>query len=241
MKKSSQQSRFVARVRGWYRLSVLRCVPLWCAMAVSAAAQTVFVSNLGQSVEDFRAVGGGGGAPDPITLGMSFTTGGSGAVVDKFTLSFQAANGSPSGFTLKLYDSFTAGVGPSGLVATFTGSDPLTTSNYDFVGSATLAASTTYYLIASVPGAIGASNDQFYWHRTLSTAEDGGGAAGWTIGDTQIVNNAFNNWAAVTTPLEFSVHGSAIPEPSTYAAMAGAAALGLAAWRRRHRKRTANA
>ncbi|WP_438479793.1 PEP-CTERM sorting domain-containing protein [Oleiharenicola lentus] len=42
--------------------------------------------------------------------------------------------------------------------------------------------------------------------------------------------------SGLNEPYSVAIGGSAIPEPSTYAAMAGAAALGLAMWRRRQQK-----
>lgn len=210
-------------------------IVLWTSIgAATCVAQTTLVSNLGQSVVDWRAVGGD--LSNPITLGMRFTTGDSGASVTGFTLAFGAADGVPSGFGLELYASFAEGIGPADLVATFTGPDPLTEGSYDFVGAATLSANTSYFLIATAPAA--STFAAFSWQRTLSTAEDIGGAAGWTIGDTLILENSFFTWSEHATgsmsPLMFSVQGSAVPEPATWVTFAGAVALVLAAgWRRR--------
>jgi hypothetical protein len=75
------------------------------------------------------------------------------------------------------------------------------------------------------------------------------GAASFYVNDIQIgttyayssapsINAVFITsiiWGNGGTFDNFTLTASAVPEPSTYAALAGAAALGLAAWRRRQR------
>lgn len=58
-------------------------------------------------------------------------------------------------------------------------------------------------------------------------------ANAWTI-DTALFQNSFNgSFSLSQTGNSLYLNYAAIPEPSTYAALAGALALGLAAWRRR--------
>lgn len=60
----------------------------------------------------------------------------------------------------------------------------------------------------------------------------------WTINASQITDWTIGGGTTPTVPFRMTldnlkVSAAAIPEPSTYAAMAGALALGLAVWRRR--------
>lgn len=71
---------------------------------------------------------------------------------------------------------------------------------------------------------------------SMSTVEIAIGS--WTIDSTQITDWTIGGGTTPTLAFRMTldnlkVSASAIPEPSTYAAMAGALALGLAVWRRR--------
>ena len=215
-------------------------------LGTSAQAQ-IAVSNLGQSAPAGVGAIGRVGGGENHRRAFSFTTGSSATSFDftSITMAFSAAQGSPS-LSVGLYSAFSVGsVGGSGLLTSLTLSsgNPYAAGNAVFSGTATLAASTTYFVQFDA-GAPSAGNS-FFFPAASSTSEDGGGLAGWSIGDTgyHAFPNAGSDWAVSSDVGRFSVQAtetaSAIPEPSTYAAMAGAAALGLAAWRRRQQKAAA--
>lgn len=159
---------------------------------------------------------------------QAFTTGSSATVLSNITLSL--GNGSGSGFALKLY-SDNAGA-PGTLLETLTGSSsPTTAGNYAFTSGAStaLSATTTYWWVATT------TSGNFNIKDTTSTAETS--STGWTIADSGFDQQ--NNSGSLVNDQDvflFSVSTtSAVPEPGTYAAVAGFIALGFAAHRRRRR------
>jgi hypothetical protein len=221
-------------------------------------AQTDAVSNLGEAFSgSFVYVGYSN--PNVRQLVFSFTTGSTAASfnLSGVSLNFAAAGGSTNGLTVGLYSSVTTGTllgtagsySSDGTVLGLIESAPMATLNpfgsvlptqtglVTFSGSATLVQNTTYYLkLLATPTADGLYNEK------LAATFNQTGLTGWLIGDKSYIKENGGwmvNGGAVYgfdfTP-SFSVQASAIPEPSTYAAIAGAAMLGLAAWRRRSRK-----
>jgi hypothetical protein len=193
------------------------------------------VSNFGQGISGSGFVGNAGGSPARRTF--SFTTGASvgGYDFSSITIPFINATGSPGTLFVDLYSTFTpsSGSSPTGLVAnlSLSSGNPASAGSAVFSGSATLAATTTYFLLLSAPSAT--TIDNSFNYRTPGTLnEDGGGLAGWTIGDAGYISLNGGAWTDGGGNM-MSIQASAIPEPSTYAAIAGAAMLGLAIWRRR--------
>ena len=146
------------------------------------------------------------------------------------TLSTVGSTGSASGFSVSLYTGI-SGSGPTGLVTTLSGSStPTTAGNYTYIATSLtpLLANATYWLAATAPTT--PANTLFSFNSTASTAEDSGALSGWSIGDIRyLTNDGGTSWfSQATSVLQFSVQYSAVPEPSTCAAFAGLAALGLA-------------
>lgn len=203
------------------------------AITGSVQAQTVMVSNLGEEAGGYGAFVNDTIAGDPYVLNVAsdFTTGNEAATLDSITLLFDA-NSSGSGFVLSLYS---AGEGqPGSLLETLSGPDSPGEANaytYSSVNATPLEANTTYWWVGSV------GNGQFNYRNTYSSAETG--AAGWSIGDSssfsQLNGGAWESSGGAQVRFSVSVT-SAVPEPGTYAAFAGAAALGFAVWRRFTRK-----
>jgi hypothetical protein len=172
---------------------------------------------------------------------FSFTTGATASSFDftGVTLKFSTAVGSASGLTFGLYSTFNPstdlGTGASPLATlTLVSGDPTVAGTYTFSGSASLAPSTTYYLKISADTSAAGS---FYQLSSTTSFSETASLAGWSIQDgIYNWNQDSNSWSLYTGAVaQFSVQASAIPEPSTYAALAGAAMLGLAIWRRRQR------
>jgi hypothetical protein len=216
--------------------------------ALPAHAQTA-ISNLGQGVSAGVGVIGRVGGGENHRYAFSFTTGSSTATFDftSVTMAFQAGQGSPT-LAVGLYSSFApATVAGGGTLLTnlsLSSGNPLAAGNAVFSGTATLAASTQYFLVFDA-GTQSAGNVATF--STPSTyLEDSGGLPGWSIGDSAYHSfpSQSGTWSSTGTVAMFSVQASevsVIPEPSTYAAMFGAAALGLAVWQRRRQRANAEA
>lgn len=192
-------------------------------------SQTTAISNLGQTFGGSAQVG-----QNTIEQACSFTTGATPYSLSSVSLKFYSES-SATGFKLELF----AGVsntGPSGFITAFNGSSsPVNESVYTPAFSTTLAANTTYWLVASAPS----TSDSFGWFMTASPFEDAGGLSGWSIGDGRWVTGDALSWHATGDyPAQFSVEVAAIPEPATYAALMGATLLGTALYRRSRRQLT---
>lgn len=98
--------------------------------------------------------------------------------------------------------------------------------NIPATSTITLNANTTYWLRSQI-----AADDLSGWNITNITFENGD--AGWSIG-----NQAIFVGSSSTAPAMFAINATAVvPEPSSYAAFAGLAAMGLTLTRRRSRVR----
>ncbi|MBI5766750.1 MAG: PEP-CTERM sorting domain-containing protein [Verrucomicrobia bacterium] len=212
---------------------------LFAALAVASTGQLdaqTAVSNFGQGSGGTANIGFAfNGATERRVF--SFTTGASvgGYEFTSFTLAFTGTTGSPGSLAVGLYSAFDSSntSSPTGLVAnlSLTSGNLTSVNSAVFSGSATLAASTSYYLLLSAPSASTSGN--YYTYRTSGTLnEDSGGLAGWTIGDAGYYGLGGNTWNSAGGGAMMSIQASAIPEPSTYAAIMGLGALGFVVWRR---------
>lgn len=225
--------------------TTLRVAPSFLSSALLAAvllaggarlqAQTV-ISNLGQGTGATANIGTQGGGETWRRV-FTFTTGTSASSFEftSFTMSFNNASGSPGTLSVGLYSAFNAGTvaGGSGLLGnlSLSSGNPASAGNAVYSGTATLSASTTYYLLLSSASAPAGNN--YTYNVVNSGNEDSGGLAGWTIGDSAFESNGNNTWTSLSGPGHFSIQASAIPEPSTYAAIMGLGALGFVVWNRR--------
>lgn len=174
------------------------------------------------------------GGTSSFSYGSSFTTGDTSSILSSITVVL-ANGGYGSGFTLTL-NQISSGL-PGAVIETLSGnSSPTTAASYTFTSSGvTLAANTTYAIVASAGSTPDAS---FNMHRTVSNGQTG--STGWTIGDSGFQDS--DGWYADPAKIVFSVSAtSAVPEPSTYAVIFGALALGAVGIVRRRRAATAKA
>lgn len=226
-------------------LAVLTLAAVALAAAGPLAAQTA-VSNFGQGSGGTANLGFDSSGHNARRT-FSFTTGSNvgGYTFSSLTMSFTGSTGSPGSLSVGLYSAFDSGSGssPTGLLSSLSISsgNPASSGNVVFSGSTSLSASTTYYLLLSAPSATSTGN-YYSYHTASNLNEDSGGLAGWSIGNVGYISNSGSAWSDGGGAM-FSIQASAIPEPSTYAVIAGATMLGLAVWRRRRQsdKRSATA
>lgn len=226
-------------------LSALVSVAALLAGTAQLQAQTA-VSNLGQGASN-GAADIGNASDGTRNRIFSFTTGASASSFDfsSVTITFNNGGGSPPALSAGLYSAFdattSAGVTTAVTGLSLTTGNPLAAGTSVFSGTASLLPSTTYYLKLSA-GTPAAGN---YYSLGLigSVNEDSGGLAGWSISNGAWLNypnfgvSPTEQWTfyAGSPLISIQATASAIPEPSTYAAIAGAAMLGLAVWQRRRR------
>lgn len=174
--------------------------------------------------------------------GSSFTTDNAAAsfTLNSITLRMKDAtvdNTFAAGFRVSLY---TNGVDnkPGTEIANYSAVDfgtgePVTAGDYAYAFGATLAANTTYWTVVSVQASqpLGIYNANLL----ISNVETDAGST-WVLNKYTTSNDAGASWGFASTGglmMSINVTPSAIPEPSTYAALAGLVVLGLAVWRRR--------
>lgn len=150
---------------------------------------------------------------------------------------YSDANGAPDAALFRLTNPSVAQ--PGGLIP-----NPMAGSTFTASTPVTLAAGATYWFVmgpdwANVTTADGST--AWSWFAVRPPFADGNGSVRSTA---FIPGNA--DWSTLTSSAQFhpgvtysdwegamSIIGSPIPEPSTYAALAGLGALGLVLWRRR--------
>lgn len=158
-------------------------------------------------------------------IGQAFTTGtGAGFHLDHVTLGFGSGTG-PMNFSVTLRAN-TGGNLPGEVLATLSG--PTTVSsgllNYSAEG-VTLDPETMYWVTWGFTSGTG---------NFLTNTGSGVTEGAWTLYNRYAVSFNDTTWFESSQGyyMQFAVAATAIPEPSTYAALAGLAALGLALWRR---------
>lgn len=200
-------------------------------LVASALVVSAFTAQAQTQLSTFTAPSDGAFQAGNVIYGLggavTFTTGSSAYTLNSVSIRLVTANPVDQTYSPKLLT--TSGGVPSG-PAVFT--DFVLTSSvanvFTFTAQSTyeLSPDTTYAF------AIRGSNVAEWEQKTLGSYTS---TSGWTAGGFSQSGNDIT-WSALDTRFSgtFSVDAtaSAIPEPSTYAAMAGACALSLAVWRR---------
>jgi len=206
------------------------------ATAATAHAQTVYFSA--SDPDSFE----GQGVESSAYVATGFVTDASALpyTLNSVTLTMGLSSGTPSNFQVALYSNSSGTPGVS--LATATGnSNPFVNSGksdftYTFSG-VTLAASTNYWIVAS---ATGSEFNSYDWAGAMASGGDTSFTGPWTnAGGYDSNTGTPGSWTSLSGPglsaMEISVTATptAVPEPATYAWLAGLTGLALVVARRR--------
>ena len=165
--------------------------------AVVAVPVAALVSNLGQAAHS-----AGVSATDSQDLAQGFTTGSrsGGYTLGSVELDVTGFTGTASDVTVSIYSE--SGNDPNTAVHTLTTPASISgPTTFTAPSNAILAADTQYYVVITTAG------EDVTLSRTDSTADDSGGAAGWSIQDSGRINET--GWTSTTRPLRISIKGLA--------------------------------
>ena len=204
----------------------------WLAGLSGSAQAVTLASNLTFGT-DVTGVVHGVSHPSgtPTTRAVSFTTVGVASVLESVTILSDGPVNPPGAgeFMVSIHadDTDTPGM-PGALLLTLAGSAAPASGNNLYTGMLALAASTLYWVVASV----GATDtNQYTWEQTLSTGQDGPGA----IGDVTLGSiDSGATWSEVPGgPQQLEIQVDVVPEPSTVLLVAfGLAGMSYAGRRR---------
>ena len=194
------RSTFAARVAAGplLALAALLVAPLLGAGGLAYAQTSVLISNIGQMVSSSVTV------PTFQSHGQGFTTGSASGehTLGSVELAVSAFSGTASEITVSIYSESSGN--PGTVVHTLTTpasiSRPATT--FTAPSGTTLAASTTYYVVITTTGTT------IFLSSTDATAEDTGGASGWSIADDRRYTSS-GTWTTTATPLRMRINGTA--------------------------------
>lgn len=225
------------------RFSVLANIALlW--LPVAPAQTTVAVSSLGNATGPATALGyfTWNSSTTFSEHAFSFTTGTGQTTLQSVTLKFNLNQGTPSGFGLGLYSGDSNGPTGSQIIG-FTGAvSPGNPSTFTASTPTTLSSSTTYWLVATSAPTMPTNSSYALGYAPAGSFSSS--LSGWSIGQSwgELIRQSsdagvsFGSWGHYSVVPAFSVQvDTPVPEPSTYAAIFGALALGFATYKRRTR------
>jgi hypothetical protein len=165
-------------------------------------------------------------------VGQLFTTGNNsgGYTLSSIELLMAGAAGAPSGFSVSLFDAGGRDPGSTELENLSGSANPATAGVFAYASSGlVLAPSTGYWIIATADTVSTIGN--FNW--------SSGGAAGlisqngWFVNVGAVSSTSGASWSQ-TTPFQFAIYATPVPEPSSLALLFCGGAL-VAGYRYRHR------
>ena len=171
--------------------------------SLTSAAVTVpvaaLVSNVGQT-----AATGAAQVNTPQSQGQGFTTGSDsgGYTLGSVELAVSSFSGTASNITVSIYSESSGNPGTVVHTLTTPASISAAVTTFTAPSGATLAASTTYYVVIST------TSSGISLSRTDATAEDTGGVSGWSIADSRRFFG-LSGWNTTTRPIRMRVNDAA--------------------------------
>ena len=157
------------------------------------------VSNIGQTAASSTA-----NVTTNQSQGQGFTTGANsgGYILGSVELAVTSFSGTASDITVSIYSESSGN--PGTLVHTLTTPASISEAVTTFTApsGATLAASTTYYVV------ITSTSSRISLGKTAAPAEDTGGASGWSIADDRRFGQA-GGWGTGSSPIRMRINGPA--------------------------------
>lgn len=207
-------------------MKLLRLLLLGCTLTASARAWEIYLSNLGLSQDSSTVIHWNS------WVGYQFTTGdnAAGYLFESTELTLSSPGSGDWEFMVEIWSHSTETQRPEDdLFNLYADVGPTFSPD----GDAILEANTTYWLVAS-SRKVFSETDSLSWLATADPTQTQ--LDGWTRGPGYRTTDFGDTWETPVSGHLFTIEATAlaaVPEPSTWATVAGAAALGCALWRRR--------
>ena len=169
------------------------------AGAIVPLADVTLISNVGQT-----AATGAAQVSTSQSQAQGFTTGSDsgGYTLGSVELAVSSFGGTASDITVSIYSESSGDPGTVVHTLTTPASISAAVTTFTAPSGATLAASTTYYVVIST------TSSGISLSRTNATAEDTGGVSGWSIADSRRFLGG-SGWNTTTNPIRMRVNGDA--------------------------------
>lgn len=195
---------------------------------ISSQAAVTLVSNIANpmSEEDVFYQGS--------SLYQAFQTGSAAATIEGIQLNFGYV-GNASGVGVSIYSDVSGKAGAQ--LASFNPNGPpgmMAYQTFGFSGSLNVNANSNYWLVLSATGGTDLDgNTPFSSMNYVAITGDGSeiGLSGWTLANSHYFGAPSSQWEYAGNPIQVTISGSAVPEPSSISLLA--LGLGALALRRR--------
>jgi PEP-CTERM motif len=201
---------------------ILTAVALFTAQ-LAPAQGTLYLSNLGQTPVGSAVVG------SDAWIAQDFRTGtnSGGYTLNSIQLLLGAASGTPSGFSVSVYNSL--GGSPGSNLGSLGGADPSAGGIFSYATSGITLSSSTFYFVV-LTAATPAANGSYNWSFVNPSSYDSND--GWLMNHIYYTSTDGSTWPVFSRGhfFQLAVDASAIPEPAIYS-LVGLGLVGLSFWR----------